>query len=139
AGRIITGRGEVCQQGVGQRFGQRIGFAEISNSPVDDSEPQVLRLAGRTPERQGCPTCLPSSLRSPTGETLMFNWIKKVIGGMDRTEAASERAAVALEGIADLLEKAHLALQQRLGAADEPAAVEEKEPVRNGSKRIASA
>jgi hypothetical protein len=67
----------------------------------------------------------------------MFNWIKKLLGGMDRTEAASERAAAAMEGIADLLEKAHLALQQRLGTAEEPAAVEEGP--RNGRKRIASA
>jgi hypothetical protein len=65
----------------------------------------------------------------------MFNWIKKLIGGMDRTEAASERGAVATEGIADLLEKTHLALQQRLGAAEEPAA---PEGPRNGRKRIAS-
>jgi hypothetical protein len=55
----------------------------------------------------------------------MFNWIKKLVSGMDRTEAASVRAAVAVEGIADLLEKAHLALQQRLGAAAEPAAIED--------------
>jgi hypothetical protein len=42
-----------------------------------------------------------------------------------------------MEGIADLLEKAHLALQQRLGAAKETAAVEDTP--RNGRKRIASA
>ena len=28
-----------------QRFGQRIGFAEFSKSPVEDSEPQPLRIA----------------------------------------------------------------------------------------------
>jgi hypothetical protein len=67
----------------------------------------------------------------------MFQWIKKLIGGMDRTEAASERAAVAMEGIADLLEKAHLALQQRLGAAAETPAIEEAP--RNGRKRIKAA
>jgi hypothetical protein len=42
-----------------------------------------------------------------------------------------------MEGIADLLEKAHLALQQRLGAPEGPAAAEEGP--RNGRKRIASA
>jgi hypothetical protein len=27
------------------RFGQRIGFAEFSKSPVEDNEPQPLRIA----------------------------------------------------------------------------------------------
>jgi hypothetical protein len=63
--------------------------------------------------------------------------------GLDRTEAASERAAVALEGIADLLEEAHAALRQRLAgpAAPEPLpALPEQEPApaRNGRKRIAT-
>jgi hypothetical protein len=62
--------------------------------------------------------------------------------GLDLTEAASERAATAMEGIADLLEQAHVALRQRLqGAPDQtpaPALPDqaEKEPARNGRKRL---
>jgi hypothetical protein len=62
--------------------------------------------------------------------------------GLDRTEAASERAAVAMEGIADLLEQAHVALRGRLQGVPEPApAVQdqaETQPSRCGRKKIAS-
>jgi hypothetical protein len=61
----------------------------------------------------------------------MLNWIRKLITGIDRTEAASERAATAMEGIADLLEQARDALKQRLqGAPDQtPApALPDQEP-----------
>jgi hypothetical protein len=62
---------------------------------------------------------------------------------MDRTEAASERAATAMEGIAELLEQAHVALRERLAgpAAPEPLPAlpdQEPAPARNGRKRIAS-
>jgi hypothetical protein len=73
----------------------------------------------------------------------MLIWIKRLFGGFDRTEAASERAAVAMEGIADLLEEAHTALRQRLQGAPEAATAlpdqAEAAPARNGRKRIASA
>jgi hypothetical protein len=64
----------------------------------------------------------------------MFHWIKKLFTGLDRTEAASERAAVALEGIADLLEKAHVALQQRLIGSDQ--APEPEGAAKNGKKKL---
>jgi hypothetical protein len=69
--------------------------------------------------------------------------IVRSFAGLDRTEAASDRAAVALEGIAELLEQAHAALRQRLAgpAAPEPLPVlpeQEPAPTRNGRKRIAS-
>jgi hypothetical protein len=52
-------------------------------------------------------------------------------------EAVSERAATAMEGIADLLEQAHVALRQRLqGAPDQTPAPalpdQEPAPARNG-------
>jgi hypothetical protein len=73
----------------------------------------------------------------------MFHWIKKLFTGLDRTEAASERAAVAMEGIADLLKQAHVALRERLaGPADSqptPALEgQESASARNGRKKIAS-
>jgi hypothetical protein len=47
-----------------------------------------------------------------------------------------------MEGIADLLEEAHAALRQRLQGAPEPAPAAldqaEKEPARNGRRRIAT-
>jgi hypothetical protein len=81
----------------------------------------------------GSPTTLPSHSATTAG---IHHAFRSQTGGLHQTEAASERAAVARKGIADLLEKAHLALQQRLGAADEPAAAEEAP--RNGRTRIAS-
>jgi hypothetical protein len=72
----------------------------------------------------------------------MITWLKRLFGGLDRTEAASERAATAMEGIADLLEQAHVALRQRLQGGAEPVPAldqAEKEPSRNGRRRIANA
>jgi hypothetical protein len=68
----------------------------------------------------------------------MLNWLKRMLLGFDRTEAASERAAKAMEDIADSLESARDGLRQRLGM--EPpreASLEASEPVRN-SRRKAS-
>jgi hypothetical protein len=67
----------------------------------------------------------------------MFAWLKRLLLGFDRTEAASERAAVALEDIASMLEKARDALQQRLeGPAEEtpalPAPTTTTEAAKNG-------
>jgi hypothetical protein len=71
------------------------------------------------------------------------NWIKNLFAGLDRTEAASARAGQAMEDIASLLEQARDALRQRLqdGAEPAPAALDraEKEPARNGRRRIANA
>jgi hypothetical protein len=72
----------------------------------------------------------------------MITWLKKLFGGLDRTEGASERAALAMEGIADLLKQAHTALRQRLSGtpAPAPAALDQAEtqPAKSGRKRIAT-
>jgi hypothetical protein len=47
----------------------------------------------------------------------MFNWIKNLFAGLDRTEAASARAGQAMEDVATLLEQARDALRQRLQGA----------------------
>jgi hypothetical protein len=44
---------------------------------------------------------------------VLITWLKRLFGGLDRTEAASECAAAAMEGIATLLEEAHAALLGR--------------------------
>lgn len=44
-----------------------------------------------------------------------MNWLKKLFGMWDRQEAASERAAIALESIAAKLEAADAALGARIG------------------------
>jgi hypothetical protein len=67
----------------------------------------------------------------------MLNWIRKLFTGLDRTEAASDRAALALEGIADLLEQAHVALRQRLVGSSEPEPAEPlPAPAKNGKKKL---
>ncbi len=68
-----------------------------------------------------------------------IGWLKRLFGGMDRSEAASERIATALEGMAADLEAARDALRQRLGieeqSAGEPLAIE---GTRNGKRKSAA-
>jgi hypothetical protein len=77
------------------------------------------------------------------GHKLLSVPVGEETSGIDRTEAASERAAVAMEGKATLLEQAHQALAQRLTGPPETSAAlpdqAEATPARNGRRRIASA
>jgi hypothetical protein len=66
----------------------------------------------------------------------LLNWIRKLITGIDRTEAASERAAAAMKGIADLLEQAHVALRQRLISSEPEPAEPLPAPAKNGKKKL---
>jgi hypothetical protein len=52
----------------------------------------------------------------------MLSFIRKLFGSMDRGEAASERVAVALEGLAEDVERVRAALRERLGVAELSAA-----------------
>ena len=53
----------------------------------------------------------------------MFGFLKSLLGFSDRAQAASERAATALEGLADDLEAVRGIVRERLGLvqAEEPA------------------
>jgi hypothetical protein len=61
----------------------------------------------------------------------MFNFIRKLFGGLDRSEAAAERVALAVEGLAEDLEGLRARVRQRLGldAPAGPAAPEAPEAV----------
>jgi hypothetical protein len=53
-----------------------------------------------------------------------MGWLKRLFGILDRGDAAAERVAVALEGIAGDLEEVRARLRQRFGLEDAaPAAV----------------
>lgn len=73
----------------------------------------------------------------------MFGWLKSLFGGMDRTEAASLRAAEAMESIATMIEEARDRIRERLGTAPADAVKPMIEAGGNGSgngrgKRIAA-
>lgn len=69
----------------------------------------------------------------------MFQLIRRLFGWTDRAEAAGERIAVALEGLAGDVESMRAAFRARIGAEEvvtlpAPKAAEE-EPGRNGAGR----
>jgi hypothetical protein len=51
-----------------------------------------------------------------------MNWLKRLFGMMDRMDAASDRAAAAMENIALTLERADTLIAQRFGFEAPPAA-----------------
>jgi hypothetical protein len=57
----------------------------------------------------------PFTITSPAkGDDLMFDWLKKLFGAFDRQQAAADRAATGIEGIAEDLETVRDALHARL-------------------------
>lgn len=46
----------------------------------------------------------------------MLNWVRNLLSGFDRTQAASERTATAMEDIADMVEQARDQLKAKLEA-----------------------
>lgn len=73
----------------------------------------------------------------------MFSWIKSLFGSMDRQTAAADRAAKAVEDIADMMEQCRDQIRGRLGIegpaekalAPAPETAQESEPVKRGRSR----
>jgi hypothetical protein len=67
----------------------------------------------------------------------MMQWLKRLFGVLDRGNAASERIALALEGMAADLEAARAMLRDRVGLEEQPVAAlpgSEEPTRRNGRK-----
>lgn len=58
----------------------------------------------------------------------MLSFLSRLFGGLSRVEAASDRVALAMEGIAEDLEQARAALRQRIGLDGLPAPAALPEP-----------
>ena len=68
-----------------------------------------------------------------------MEWLKTLFSRWDRQTAAADRAAVALENIADDLELVRDQLRARLNGTEAAPAIEDRgEPSRNGRKRLAA-
>ncbi len=99
---------------------QRINRADLSDRPAVQ--------AGRS-----------ISLTLAPENSTMLNWITRLFGSWDRQEKAADRAAVALEDIADDLERVRDTLHARLNGTDAPAIHEERsESARNGKRKAIS-
>lgn len=74
----------------------------------------------------------------------MMTWIKRLFGVLDRTDAASERIALAMEGMATDIEAARGMLRDRLGidgneaSLPAPALPAAEEPARRNGKKVTS-
>jgi hypothetical protein len=75
---------------------------------------------------------------APSEESIMFDWLKRLFGHLDRQQNAADRAAAAMEGIADTLEQLRDSLRARLHGTESPPALECRGEPENGRRRKAS-